>query len=138
VATLPAVVSALATTLAAIPGLTGYDAWTLKPVPPFAMPRFLGDADSADTFDGRCTYRFEVVFGVSAVDFPAAQRALYAFASRSGTNSILAALEANPTLGGVAETLMVHDLTGPLESVEIGGVEFLTGARAVDVLVMVP
>jgi hypothetical protein len=31
---------------------------------------------------------------------------------------------------------MVHDLTGPLESAQFGGVEFLTGARAVDVLVI--
>lgn len=132
--TLAQVFAALEARLATIPGLTAYDVWTLAPTPPWAMPRFTGDSE-AETFDGRASIRFELWVGVSPRDFPAAQRALYAYASRSGTSSILAKIEADPTLGGVVETTMVGGIPGPFESATMGDVEFLTMVRPVEVLV---
>lgn len=132
-ASLASVAAALESTLAAgLAGVTCYDLWTLNPSPPFAMLRFLGD--TLDTFDGRLTYHFEVVFGVSAANIPGAQRTLYALASRSGAGSVAGVLEGAPTLGGVAETLMVGDMADALASAEIGDKEYLIGVRPVDVL----
>lgn len=131
--TLAAVAAGLESTLAAIPGITAYDLWTLNPTPPFAMLRFLGD--TLDTFDGRLIYHFQVVFGVAATNLPGAQRTLYTLAGRSGVGSVSGTLEGSPTLGGVAETLMVLDMTDPLASAEIGNTEYLIGVRPVDVWV---
>lgn len=127
------VAAALESTLAAgLAGVTCYDVWTLNPTAPFAMLRFLGD--TLDTFDGRLTYHFQVVFGVAAANIPGAQRTLYALASRSGSGSVAGVLEGSPTLGGVAETLMVLDMTDALAGAEIGNTEYLVGIRPVDVL----
>jgi hypothetical protein len=94
--------------LATISGLRGSSEWQDTVNPPVAMP--LVTNISADTFDTRWTATFRILViagGLPQMGIGRASRALKAYMSPSGNSSIIAALEGDVTLGGVAETVVL-------------------------------
>lgn len=94
--------------LATITGLRAYDTW---PDRGFSAPGAIvlpisGEAHSS--YDHRSTIHFEIVVAVSAAAGRASQNALDAYLAPAGAGSIQTALEADGTLGGAAEGLIVH------------------------------
>lgn len=105
----------LATTAAqAITGLHGYD-WIPDAI---TCPAFVvGDLviDYLQTFgtDDDLTFLCRVLLDRADGDGKTPQRALTQYMRRTGPQSIKAALEATPTLGGVCDDLVVRNARGP-------------------------
>jgi hypothetical protein len=112
--------------LSTISGLRGSSEWQDTINPPAAMP-LLSDV-RALTFDAvwRATFRILVVSGgLSQMGIGKASRALKAYMAPSGTESIIAALEGDLTLGGVAETVILDATNwGEEREYQINGVAY--------------
>ena len=133
-ATLTELRDGLKTRLATISGLHAYAEFPDQVVTPAAIVRPLhGRFRSA--LSGHPQTAFEILMVVSLPRLDKAQDALDPYLSETGAQSIFAALEADRTLGGVADDILVgtadqdwRDYGG----VTLGGVEYLS-AR-IDVL----
>lgn len=91
--------------LATIEGLRAHALWPDTVIPPAAIvvPNLVGkDA----TLGGEQWDTFDVIVAVQATNLAQAQAAMDRYMSRSGADSIQAALEADGTLGGVAQFLV--------------------------------
>lgn len=133
-ATLDQLRSGLKTRLATISGLRATATMPSDVNPPAAavMPvEGLFDED----FDGNDTYQFDVHVWVSAADLNRAQTAIDAYLSRSGTNSIKAAIDGDPTLGGVADGTKVKGFRDYAQITDVAGRSLLTARLQVEVLV---
>lgn len=106
-ASFPDVRQALANRIATISGLTVYntipDSVTVPAAiigPPAGQMPFL---HYSDTFDGGVTYLLAIRVYVSRYDSPMAQDALDPFVAPTGSQSLDATIDADPSLGGVVE-----------------------------------
>ena len=75
---------------------------------------------------------FKVGLAVSAASDRVGQHALAAYANPTGTSSVVAAIEADKTLGGVVSDLIVRTFR-PLGLTNIGGLDCYAGEWVVDV-----
>ena len=83
-------------------------------------------------YDGGMTWVFAVTAGVLLGDMGQAQKALDDYIAPSGTKSVVAALESDPTLGDVVDSTRVLGLVR-YGVQEIGGVPGLTATWEVEV-----
>lgn len=107
------ITTGMKTALATISGLHAFATEPSNPPLPAAWPALEG-VDYDATFGGGDTFRFRVWVVVPlGTDINRAQTFLLPFLQSSGSKSIKAALEADPTLGGVVDDLRVVS-AGPI------------------------
>lgn len=124
-ATISAVGAGLKTALATIPGLRTFDYQPEQLNPPFAYVS-LNTISYHGAFQGgmqEMEWNVTVVVG-RWVDRQANAR-LDEYAAFSGAKSVRAAIEADKTLGGVCDTLIVQS-SASISSLEAGDADFLT------------
>ena len=92
--------------LATIDGLRANATEPASPSPPAAWPIPRTGAYNAD-FEGDTTLQMVVRVVVNPADLNRGQTALDAYLSPTGANSIKAAIEADPSLGGVVDSTRV-------------------------------
>lgn len=102
---LRAVRAGLAARLATL-DIRAYDTWPSSINPPVAIVRPL-EGTFHETFDEQVTYQLEITILLQLGHLQAGQEQLDAYIATSGTSSIKAAIEAEPTLGGSADSVMV-------------------------------
>ena len=122
----------IATNLATIAGLRT-SAWIPDQInPPIAVVK--PDTISYDTAFGRGldTMEFSVLCIVGRVDERSAQATLDAYCATSGTASIKAAIESDPTLGSAVSDLRVTEMRN-YTSLPVGDVTYLAAEFAVQV-----
>jgi len=111
---IPEIRAALARRLASIPGLNAADVWPDAVDPPMAIVHGPSNSDYELTFGGNAaqyTFEITVIVDISALrGLATAQRELDAYIGRRGPYSIEAALLADPTLGGLCDTLFVRGI----------------------------
>lgn len=78
-------------------------------------------------FDGDCTYTMGLTVAVLMSDIGQAQTALDDYLAPTGSKSIVALLEADPTLGGVVDNTTVVAMTA-YGAREMGGKSVLTAS----------
>lgn len=124
--------NAIKTRLATISGLRANATEPASPNPPAAWPIPRAGTYHADQGDN-VTFPWVVRVVVNPSDLNRGQTALDAYLSPTGTNSIKAALEADPSLGGVVDSLSVTGWTfyGRVEFE--GGLVLLGGDVAVEI-----
>lgn len=129
---LDAVMNALGDALTAIDDLNVYPFNTSSLVAPAAVVG-LPEVVEYDQTMGRGSDRARVPLWlvVCNVDDLTAVTAINSYLSATGDNSIKAAVEADTTLGGAADTIRVVDATP--ETIVIGGVEYLAAMFTIDV-----
>lgn len=110
-ATLTQVRNGIKARLETIAGLTGYAIEPASPKYPAAWT-FPTRINYHASYEGEMTYTLSVSVGVAATDISHAQTNLDPYLAPSGAKSVVAALEADPSLGGVADSLRVVALTG--------------------------
>lgn len=130
-ATIGAIRTGLKTRLETIAGWTVYDAWPEQPVTPAAWVHYIGPVDGPyATLGGNAYDEFEVLVAVTrGAGLAEAQDALDAYVSRSGAQSVQAAIEGDQTLGGTVDFALFAGWVEYGETVEVNGVEY-AGARA--------
>lgn len=136
-ASIVAIADGLEARCATIAGLTAYSEWAANPVVPaiMALPPDPGSTNRflfPTTFDSRYTVVFGLLLMVShSAGLDAGMRALYPYLDTTGSTSVIAALEADRTLGGIAEDI---DLGGaywtPPGLREFGSVSYMTALLA--------
>ena len=117
-ANLATVVTALATRLTtglsgtAIGGrVLGYGIDAVNPPTAVVVPAPEDPVTFADTYDSRDSYNLVIKVLMGAADDRANQAELMSYLARSGTGSIFAAVEADPTLSGVVSYAIVTRAT---------------------------
>lgn len=130
---LTAVRHGLADALGSIPGLRGYPVMVNAPPLPAACVN-VRSFSYAQSFDDLTLFRFVVWVYVNASDLARAQAAIDEYLAADSPTSIKAAVEADPTLGGVAQYVIVTGITEGPRLVDAGGVQPL--ACPIDVEVM--
>lgn len=124
-ATLGAVRVALQGVIDNISGLRVKDTASPAVVPPVALIRYRGDVDGPyATFSGDAYDVFEITVLVPNVTADRAEDALDAYVSRSGSASIMAALDADPTLGGVVHFALFAGWESDRGDLEYNGKEY--------------
>src|SRR4051812_10376298 len=101
-----AIKKALKDAASAIATATAYAEYPFEPRPPAIVPRLVSWRHH-ETLDGAHSYRFRVYAYLDPSDLNRAQTQLDDYLSDEGANSISQALEADGTLGGVVDDLMV-------------------------------
>lgn len=96
----------LRTQLETISGLRAYDVWPTTINPPVAIVRPLSGTFHEDE-GGSVTYQFEITLLLQLGNLQVAQEQLDAYIATDGAFSIQVALEADPRLGGVADSTSV-------------------------------
>lgn len=114
--------SNLAGTVATIDGLRASAFIQPKIVPPMALIS-PGGGRYDDTFAGSMTAEFGVLVLVSRADDRSAQARLDDYITPTGTYSVKAAIDADPTLGGSVGTASVIGWSDPAEF-EVGGASY--------------
>lgn len=112
--------------LSTIPGLRVYATMPASPQAPAAavIPR----SRQITNFDGTGAYGFSVWVYVNPSDLNRAQTQIDEYLSADGPNSIEAAIEVDPSLGGYAESTSVIGWADYASLVDIAGGQLL-GAR---------
>lgn len=125
--------SGLATRLATIAGLRTSATLPDQPQPPQAV--VYPDRVTYDTALGRGSdeYTFVVLVIVGRIAERTAQTSLDAYCNPSGSTSIKAAVEGDPTLGGNALDCRVTEMRGQ-SSLTLGDTTFLTAEFVVSVI----
>jgi hypothetical protein len=123
--TISQITTAITTKLATINGLRVYDYTPDTVYPPVAYPSITNIDYHRAMAGGMIIYSFTISVVVGRVNERVAQEALDGYASYSGAGSIRAALETDPTLGGVVDTLIVPS-SASISSTTIGEQDFLT------------
>lgn len=130
-----AVMDALGVALAVVGGLRIYDYPPESVAAPAAVVNYPADVRQA-TYGPPATATDMAVFPVHVVvgrtSDRAARDAIGAYMASSGPSSVSAALEADPTLGGVVKCLAVQRY-GSYEEISIGQVEYLAATFDVEV-----
>lgn len=123
-ASLAAIRQALVDALSTIDGLNVLGYQPEQPPVPCAVVFRSGGSPRSDF--GRTTpvYTFEVRVVASRADAIAAQQQLDLFVERGTGWSVWDALEVDPTLGGVVQTIRCGDVTGD-QQVQVGDVTYL-------------
>lgn len=86
--------------------LRAYDVWPTTINPPVAIVRPLSGTFHED-LDGSVLYQFEVTLLLQLGNLQVAQEQVDGYIATDGALSILAALEADPSLGGAADSASV-------------------------------
>lgn len=123
-ATVSQVAAGLAARLATISGLRTYTYQPEQLNPPFAYPQINSVNYHRAFAGGDVVMDWTVHVVVGRWTDRTAHALLDEFLSYSGTKSIRAAIEADPTLGGVCSTLIVRS-GADITSLDAGGAEFL-------------
>ena len=123
--------TALATAMGTIPNLRTSATVPDNPRPPIAVVMPERIAFDLNARRGADTFFFTIILIVSRADDRAAQNNLDAFLT--GASSIKAAVEANRTLGGVANTCRVTEMTN-YASLPVGDVLYLSAQFTVEVV----
>lgn len=132
-ATIGDVRAGLKARLATISGLHASATMPAKPAPPAAAPKLLRWRYDP-SFEGGAVFTFLIwVYVDRQADLNRAQTALDAYLSPTGTNSIPAAIKADPRLGNAVDSTSVSG-GEDYGLVEIGGSNMLAGAVEVEVL----
>lgn len=122
-----AISQAVAAKLDGITGLRGYPNMPMSVSPPVAAPVDLNITYGL-TFGGVGTSLSELVFTVlvltSIGDTDAGRKALLGYVG-SGAGSVVAALEADQTLGGTAKTVVVEQATGMYQLHSVAEIQYL-------------
>jgi len=110
--------------LATISGLQPYATMPANPQTPSAavIPRSVTVPLS---WDQDATYRFAIWVYVNSQDFTRAQSSIDEYLSVDGPKSIEAAIEADPSLGGIAQSAHVTGWSDYAQIVEIGDAKVL-------------
>ena len=125
-ATLTEVRQAIKDRLSTVRNLTAY---AIEPGTPFCPAAWSIPVrvDYHSTFDGDMTYTMGISVAVLLTDLGAAQTALDDYLAPSGTKSIVALLEADPSLGGVVDDTTVMAMTA-YGAREMGGKSVLVAS----------
>ena len=108
--TLATVRTGLQTRLATISGLRVYDVWPDQINPPAAIVKPLRLVPHT-TFASRGSMFFEVVLALQIATLERGQNALDPYLDFSGSQSLVAAIEGDTTLGGAAEDIVINEVT---------------------------
>lgn len=115
--------SGLGTQLATVSGLRVYSFVPEQINPPAAVVA-LGAGTYDDDFDGACTFDATVLVLVSeAQGNQRAQAAFQTYVDPTGSSSIVAAINASPTLSGSVNSVRVLGWDAP-QSFDIGGIAY--------------
>lgn len=132
--TIQQILTAIKANLSTISGLRLTDYVPDQVNPPQAVVDFPGELDPHGTFKGGLlTLEATVTVLVSKTVDRAGTAALAAYASSTGTNSIQAAIEADPTLGGVVDSCYVRGFRR-LNQQEIDEITFFGGVFTLPIL----
>lgn len=123
-ATVSQVMTGVKNQLATITGLRVFDFQPDNINPPSAFPQIDSVEYHGAFGGGDVRFNMTVVTIVGRVSDRTAQSSLDAFLSYSGASSIRQAIEADRTLGGVAQTLVVSQ-SANIRSLAIGEAEYL-------------
>lgn len=124
-ATVSEAAAALKTALGTITGLRVVDYLPDQVNPPTALVG-IDTVNYHGAFrNGDATYTYTVTVVVSRASERTAQQKLDAFLSATGATSVRAAIEADPTLGGVIQTCVVPT-AGNIQVLNINDVMYLT------------
>ena len=115
-----------------IAGLTGYAIEPASPKYPAAWT-FPQRINYHPVFEDKATYTLSVSVGVASTELGHAQSNLDPYLAPSGAKSVVAALEADPSLGGVADSLRVVALTG-YGARDLGGSTAIIATFEVEIL----
>ena len=124
-ATISQINTALADALSAIDGLQGYDYEPDSIYPPIAFPSITNIDYHRAMGGGLIIYDITIRVIVGRVNERVAQDALDRYASYNGTESVRAAIEADLTLGGLVDTLILRN-SASVASTAIGEQDFLS------------
>lgn len=124
--------SALATSIASVSGLRVYGVIPGVINPPTAIIR-RSRTDYATEFNGGDTSTFLVTIYLSSADVNASQVAMDEYLSRAGSRSVIAALRADTSLGGVCRSLVIPTVE-EYGLTEVSGVNYLTAVVPVMVI----
>lgn len=125
VATISQINGAIATQLSTIDGLQGYDYEPDSIYPPVAFPSITNIDYHRAMGNGLVIYDITVRVVIGRVNERVAQEALDEYASYSGAKSIRATIEADRTLGGLVDTLILRN-SASVSSTAIGEQDFLS------------
>jgi hypothetical protein len=131
-ATVSQIMTGLQGRLATITGLRTSDFLPDNINPPIAIPALDQINYHRASAGGAAVHEITVTVIVGAASERTAQARLDGYLSYSGPSSIRAAIEADPTLGGVASTSVV-DSAGGITFVEIATTKYLVATFAVTV-----
>lgn len=124
-ATVNEIQDAVLSSIASLTDLNQYDFL----IDNFTTPALIagtGDIDYDSAFaTGSAEYQLSLLVIVARSSEKAAQDALDAYRSRSGTNSIWALVRADPTFGGAVFTSHL-DKSGPHVAISINGAEYMS------------
>ncbi|HEY7821844.1 MAG TPA: hypothetical protein VIG24_03365 [Acidimicrobiia bacterium] len=130
-ASVSALRTALASSMSAIPGLRTSSTVPDNPRPPIAVVMPERIAYDLNARRGADTFYFTVILIVSRADDRSAQNSLDGYLT--GATSVKAAIEADRTLGGVANTVRVTEMTN-YASLPVGEVLYLSAQFTVEVV----
>lgn len=122
----------LAANLATIQGLRTSSFVPDNPSPPIAIPMPKGIEYDKSFGHGLHLYRYEVIVIAVRASERIAQSVLDAYCDPSGSSSVKAAIEADRTLGGIAQTLHVGQRTD-IKALQISEVTYLAAYFDVEV-----
>jgi hypothetical protein len=132
---LGAILDGFKTRIETISGLRAYDGWPDSFSPPGVI--VLPTARQRGSMNGAVELlTFELTIAVQPGTLRTAQDKLYAYASKSGDDSIEAALLAEPTLGGSIDDILdiQIDADEAFGTANIGGVAFPSAVLRVEVI----
>lgn len=124
-ATISQVNAGIAARLATIEGLRVFDYQPDNAYPPYAYPSLSNIEYHKAMAGGAQTYTYLVTIITGRVDERTAQDELDAFASYDGARSVRAAIEADRTLGGVVDTLILSS-SANVSAMSIGDNNYIT------------
>lgn len=130
-ATLLELTQGLKDRLSTIAGLRTNAVEPSAPVPPAAWP-FLRTGIFDQDFEGAVTWTFSIYVIVGAASDQHAQNNLMPYLAPSGAKSVRAAIEGDPTLGGVADSTRVTMIES-VGSYEIGGARYIGAVLVAEV-----
>jgi hypothetical protein len=120
------------TRLETISGLRAHDTVPEQINPPAAVVSIGGVIYDSD-FDGSTTYEFRIRLLVGGQSFRLGEDLLDGYLDPTGAKSIRAAIDADPTLSGTADSSRVTGVTQPRGLVEYGGNQYLSAELDVEV-----
>lgn len=124
-ATIGQISAALAARLATISGLRAFDYQPDSAYPPYAFPGVTNIEYHKAMAGGSQTYTYTIMVVTGRVDDKTSQDELDRYASFDGAQSVRAAIEADRTLGGVVDTLILSS-SANVSSMAIGDNNYIT------------
>lgn len=132
-ATIPQLRDALEAALLTVPGLRASSVVLDSISPPIAVVGPPGIAYDMAMAQGASRYTFPIRVYASRASEKAGQDRLDAYLSPTGTGSVKAAIEADPSLGGAAMTVRVTQAQG-YGVYEVAGIPYIGAEFTVDVI----